>query len=972
MKRFKKAVQLPKSARKYIAGSLALTVGVLSVLSVQGAWGGERINTIVDQGWSLSDNNPLLNKGEDFYYDTPADTSGKAPDFIETAEVSLSDLKDLVDKLDNVAQPSEVEGYAIHEDGGLIYNPVYQEASATGILNKYNKAHLTKGTLQLGNATLTYEVPQNATAYDTVPIKYTLKTTSDSWEPVHVEANSFEETERTKNKAYYDLNLPNDIRLQYEYLGYVTGDYDMSTRPILTGNLKGDRQGTEYPNMDRTDLTLSTQLPVADHTWFKIRYTNIGDTILDPDGNSIFSFVPQVQVLTDGGWADYKTVVNGVMVLTDALYPGETRDIWVSFPSLAAGKYRISMNGQVHHETSATSSGGNYTAQTCVFEFEVVPDAEVVEPESTLFTELFHNTELVRNYWLHTFQEFLSTYDTWLSPEPNTVYEGVLFLQMAPWTKSISLKLIEGDRSGLAQVTIPINVDTESVSIRFNPNNVNYVIDEDGKRFPMITTQSMADMRTQVSLGPDADSIIVNQLIDMQEAGINVISQTNGFTLDESQLNENDESKMAGVNISTDAFKFSLDAARVLGLQIIAPMNYPYQDSTPAESGSFAAGELITIKDTVGFSDPGLILTNAARGLYAFNRWGDLYWTGSSGFPLFFMEDTRGRMGLFDNLNFRDRIGETGLHDFQSFLESIYGDVATLNREWGSNFSSFSEIDPEKCGTPVQGDWGIEYVYAQGDFTEWSVPMRVFDIWRTVERVTQYRRVLDLTDDTLPNGKMMISNEIFPWIVSGINPETTNPRLRYAYYVGQRGALVPEVIQASGTVYALSDYVYEPAMRPSEVYELTKRSVEGGVVPMYIPRLSRIFDQALNSTYGTTVTTQLNASNTLKGCKLPAMSSTFLWMTATYEAGGVPGIFWQDYTTGGTVSTTQVREMKFFKQKLEEALQTPEGKAWAEKGDTADTSWKSNSQAVWSYNESYVREVVESTMAARKPDQPPT
>src|ERR1035441_1005034 len=74
--------------------------------------------------------------------------------------------------------PAAVEEYAIHEDGGLIYDPLRREAAHTDQLARY--AQVTSQTCDLSSAgfTLRARVPRAANAYDVVPIMYEL-----SWEP---------------------------------------------------------------------------------------------------------------------------------------------------------------------------------------------------------------------------------------------------------------------------------------------------------------------------------------------------------------------------------------------------------------------------------------------------------------------------------------------------------------------------------------------------------------------------------------------------------------------------------------------------------------------------------------------------------------------------------------------------------------------------------------------------------------------
>jgi len=63
-------------------------------------------------------------------------------------------------------------------------------------------------------------VPKQATAYDVVPIPYTLRRTADSEiaaRPVHVSATAFKSAEGDKGGAY-DLSIPGRVAIDLKYL----------------------------------------------------------------------------------------------------------------------------------------------------------------------------------------------------------------------------------------------------------------------------------------------------------------------------------------------------------------------------------------------------------------------------------------------------------------------------------------------------------------------------------------------------------------------------------------------------------------------------------------------------------------------------------------------------------------------------------------------------------------------------------
>lgn len=56
---------------------------------------------------------------------------------------------------------------------------------------------------------------------------------------------------------------------------------------------------------------------------------------------------------------------------------------------------------------------------------------------------------------------------------------------------------------------------------------------------------------------------------------------------------------------------------------------------------------------------------------------------------------------------------------------------------------------------------------------------------------------------------------------------------------------------------------------------------------------------------------------TVLGAYVITQAALFPWFKAMYEAGGVPGILWQDYLCNGMCTATQYKELKFFHKKIE-------------------------------------------------------
>ena len=63
----------------------------------------------------------------------------------------------------------------------------------------------------------------------------------------------------------------------------------------------------------------------------------------------------------------------------------------------------------------------------------------------------------------------------------------------------------------------------------------------------------------------------------------------------------------------------------------------------------------------------------------------------------------------------------------------------------------------------------------------------------------------------------------------------------------------------------------------------------------------------------------------------------------------MPGLLWQDYLCDGYATETQRREIRFFTDKLEEMLSTPEGRRWATEFTPPDESVLATSRGMYSY-----------------------
>ena len=128
----------------------------------------------------------------DLYYGT----SGK--DFQDVVTIdNINDSAEVIDKLGGVPEPADIETYPHDEFNKLIYNPISREAQKTGQLTKYSASPKLTGSVTLDGVTVNYTIPKTATAYDAVPIQYSLSGFGDDL-PFYIEAVAHEESDRAK------------------------------------------------------------------------------------------------------------------------------------------------------------------------------------------------------------------------------------------------------------------------------------------------------------------------------------------------------------------------------------------------------------------------------------------------------------------------------------------------------------------------------------------------------------------------------------------------------------------------------------------------------------------------------------------------------------------------------------------------------------------------------------------------------
>ncbi len=872
----------------------------------------------------------------------------------------------------NVGASAVSDVYQLHNDGGLIYNPLSSQMTA-GEKTKYNLAKKKSGTLKLDSGmTLTYSVPTDVTAYDMIPVEYTLSETKES-APVYVEATTFED----KTGSFYDLALPGTVALDFDYLGYVYADNETTNRPYLSKDFTSDRVGTQYPQYNASELIDSDTAPSNKPLWFKFKITNTGNTILDGDGGGTFCFDPY---LADANGNSVKDVANMYYRLTEDLYPGDSVEMYIYFGEgsgmrLSPGDYKVVVNCLVRNEQSAPDWGtkiwGGYNYATATKDITITEQPTVTHNSETTYKQLRGPQ---RDTWLHTYEEFTTSYDAWTLPtvDIKAGEKHTLWVQPAAWSDRLVLKFMRGNDLNMKSVTIPLNVETDSISITLNQTASNYIVKDDGTKYPGMASQSMCDMRVNDSLSPYSNQSQLNELLDMKECGVNIVTTTEAFNIETSNEPSN---KIAN---NTDAIFFVSDVLRKLGdMRMEGYTGYSYSSGTTMSAAFWYSRDArVSGKLPQAFGDESLDIANGLRGLYQFMRWGDNYWINGTGKPIINTEDTRGWMRI--DFNARFLVGSDTVSAFQKWLRTKYkNNLNALNEHWSQgsysyDYKAWTDIDPLE-GTGDDHGWSAHNV-ASATFPEWQNAIADWDIFRTLERTENYATVIDVFKNYNDQVKDLGASSVDVLMgirteggnMTGIvDPNTTSSRLRHAYYDQRRCALIPEILAKSGVVAEHSDYVTLP-YSINEFTQLVSSSASIGITSMPLLQASRMRDIAINTRYGDNFRVHYNLSGeATKGAYINTQISVFEAYKAIYEAGGVPGVLWQDYLCDGYVTETQQKEMKFYSSKIAEMMETDEAKAWATTNvpDTKSVYEKSN--GVYSYSEEYIQAEIDAALQRR-------
>ncbi len=822
------------------------------------------------------------------------------------------------------------------------YTPLSDEAARFGHLPKPGSLNVSVQHLELEGLILEATVPQSCEAYNLVPIQYRLSGTMAS-ELVAVEATAFEEPEKRKGQPIYDLALPGRMQIKVEYLGSQTGLFD-SDRVV---RLKpGSKTGT-FPPYTLLPFTRSTMIQRGNNLWFKFRITNTGDTILDPEGFGAW----MTRILVYGIDKDGKRTlvgrpINDVFRHLEYVYPGESFEQWADVWSagqpmercrtLPPGKYVVvfeflyrwyrDYNWIINMWQGKPSMGLEVPIEIV----EKIPESAATEIKSTTVHYEPVDADRMTRYF-ERFEEFMTSFDIHRKDAVTQGVQKTLFLQVAPWTREIVLKLMTNKPGEIKTVAIPIKVNRDRMEIHYNPANPFAFIRPDGKREAWIFTQAMPAMRTTSQLGPHPEIHLRERLKEMHDLGINVICTTAG----DWHLSEIYNPQAFVGDIHAETFKYYYD---VITREIKMPV-FGWGIFPPKTGNALSIGNLYW-KSDIQIPKAQVMTTYSSRPemdvghpdfpklyaggiLFNYDRWGDQWVKTADGDVLVDVEDTWG--WLRDDINLRYYMGEQCIRRFREWVKKKYTTLDAANRAWGTQFSNFDEIDPQKDQRDGGTAYGFslahvspEYTNPDNPFHDWSPAVEDWDRFRTELRCDIYDEIQRIIREKIPNARINLRTE-GACILADVPENATTPHLRHVRYALRRNALMPDILKERKTFRYHSDYTTLPYTE-DELRQLLRSMTEAGIRGNYLPQFDGMRDMFLNDDYGREWQIHYNIPQPKHALMVHCLTAAYPWFRVTYEEGHCPGVLWEDYACDGFVTVTQKKEIRLFRDALNRAM----------------------------------------------------
>lgn len=806
------------------------------------------------------------------------------------------------------------------------YTKLSDEAKKTGQLDYYNNAETTDGSIVTESYVLNYSMPKTVRAYDSVPIDYTLIRKPGA--PAlykYVSAVAGEDVKRSKGRPLYNMALPGNLKVNIEYLGNISADYDDTNYPYLTPNPR-EAKPLDYIPLKRYDFLESTTAKAADCVWFKFRVTNTGNTILSPEGfgrDYAFASIMKVNDKGENEWDDIARTINLYERHLDYIYPGESWTCWVQFctdkffgwpgRNLVEGKYKISFNMIYKYNREYNYELNVWHGKDfAVLEFPITVKKEAeITPIKVRSVNVEKNNKMP--IYLSKFEEFMTSFDYYDAENNEDKISDTMYLQVAPWTKDVVIKLILGDDI-IKAARVPVNINLDNLDIKYNPDNPMVIQHADGSNEPAIVAMAMPGMRTNFQLGPYPELHMENDIAEMKALGVNLIANTSGnWWMDEvsgkQQQNHILEPCKIGYRYWYDYLMRKYDM-KAMGWSIYPPTGMSlFNQANEAFNLGWTHSEnpnTYQSRPGIDFADPVVPKVINVWTKYIYERWGDYWFTDKTGKVSVDCEDTWGWMRM--DVNLRYDLGPLGMAKFREYLKAKYITIEAVNTAWKSDFKDFEEINPDKVSNFAEQKSGAEmYNSSNPVFHDWTAAMEDFDVFRTQLRMSTYKESTRLINEYLPNAQMSVRTEGSNFIAKG-NPQSADMDERHVYYSQRRNAMVYDAVKESQALHSYSDYT-TMAYTLSDWRRFLKETRAAGIVPGYLPNFSSMRDILINDYYGKDYQVSYNLDAPKKGMMIQVLQSAYPIWKIMYEEGGAPGMIWSDYLCDAFAATTQKKEL---------------------------------------------------------------
>ncbi len=805
----------------------------------------------------------------------------------------------------------------------LQYTALSDAAKLAGTLNRYNGTPQRSGSLQLDEHRLTWSVPRKVRAYDLAPIQVQLDQAAG--ERIAVEAVGFEDPRRTKGIPLHDMAIPGSMQVKIEYLGSLAADLDhesyipYSPDPYATPNAR--------INLKRDRKVRSGAVRQAEAMWFHFKVTNTGDTILDPEGFGASFGYAWIEKLRDDGTVEWRAnTVNQYERCRRYVYPGESFDHWVNFfcpqlggkynRGLTEGRYRVHFSLLYrYHDTYNWGlniwHGAEYARLT-------VPITVKNKPEQTPVTSSFTQPEPSVHLpgYIDRFEEFMTSFRVYPAAGSPARHKETLYLQVAPWTTHITLKLVQAPGK-IRTVAIPIEIDQSSLVIAPNPRNNMVITHPDGREEAAFVAQAMPGMRLGFQLGPWPERHMRAEARRMKQVGINVIVNTAGGW-HTGELTGRKTAEMHSM-----CYRYWYDViVREMGFKLMGWSVYP-----PSGPGWYSTAEPLLGRPLspsmatstygghagVDMGDPAVPEMIAIWAIHQYRRWGDLWFQTRDGRIFVDIEDSWG--WLRDDINVRYTSGPLACARFRDWLKTQYGSLTAVNTAWGTDYKDWSDILPEE-NHGVEGDGmthGPVWNNKDNPFHDWSKPTEDWDRFRTHLRNEIYRQANTRMQRVIPGAELSLRCEGANMVVRS-SPDATAWHDRHVYYSQRRNAMVFDEWIRDDVIHCYSDYTTLPYTE-AEWRRMVREMSEHGIVAACLPQFDHMRDivpvpDGMN--IGREYQMHYNLAEPRRGVMIHCLMAAYPWFKATWEEGGAPGIILHDFLCDGFATDTQYREIELF------------------------------------------------------------